>query len=133
MASWTTACHWRLQMPRMSGSYNDPAPRILRSPTHPAQAWTPIFSASCLTLWRSLVWNGIHQGNRPVAAWMNGSCRGAVRPLDNELRHSSQRFTMRSPSLRVQPTRPTNVPLLPLLSLRLTAQKKKVTKACLPG
>ncbi len=50
----------------MAGSYNDPA--------HPAQAWTPIFSTSCLTLWRSWVWNSLPQRNRPVATWIKVSC-----------------------------------------------------------
>ncbi len=82
-------------------------------------------------LWRSWVWNGLPQKNCPVAFWMNGYCRCTVSPLDNELRHSSQRFMMRSPSLGMHPTHP--VPLLPLPSLRSTAQKKKVTTACLPS
>ncbi len=90
-ANWTTACHWRLQMPRSCRAHTTtPPPHSLRSPANQAQAWTPIFSASCLTLWRSWVWNGLPQRNCPAAAWMNGSCRGAIRPLDNELRHSSQ-------------------------------------------
>ncbi len=57
-----------------------------------------------LTLWRSWVWNGLPHRNHPVGAWMSGSCLGAIRPLDNELRHSSQRFTTRSPSLGMHPT-----------------------------
>ncbi len=64
---------------------------------------------------------------------MNGSYQDAVRPLNNELRLSSQRFTTRSPSLGVHPSHPTYVPLLPPPSLRSTAQKKKVTTACLPS
>ncbi len=75
------------------------------------QAWMPIFSASCITLWKSWVWNGLPQRNLPVASWINGSCRGAVRPLDNELRHSSQRFMM-SPSLGVLQTHPAYLPRL---------------------
>ncbi len=58
----------------LSGSSHDPASCSLRSPAHPAQAWTPIFSTSYLMLWRSWVWSGLLQRNRPVAAWMNGSC-----------------------------------------------------------
>ncbi len=100
-----TACHWRLQMPRSCRARTMTLPpRSLRSPAHPAQAWTPIFSVSCLTLWRSWVWNGLPHRNHPVGAWMSGSCRGAVRPLDNKLHHSSQRFTTRSPSLGMHPT-----------------------------
>ncbi len=58
-ARWTTACHWRLQMRRSCRARTTTPPScILRSPVHPAQAWMPIFSASCLTLWRSWVWNG---------------------------------------------------------------------------
>ncbi len=102
----------------LSGSYHDPAP------LYPAQAWTPIFSASCLTLWRR-VWNGLPQRNRSVATWMNGSCRSAARPLVNNLHHSSQSSTMRSPNLDMHPTRPAYVPLLPLPSLRSKARKEK--------
>ncbi len=131
MASWTTACHWRLQRQRSCWARTTtPPPRSLRSPAHPAQAWMPIFSTSCLMLWRSWVWNGLPQKNRPVAAWMNGYCQRAVSPLDNELHHSSQRFTMRSPSLGVHPTHP--VPLLPLPSLRSTAQKKRLRQPASP-
>ncbi len=36
---------------------------------------------------------------------MNGSCQGAIRSLDNELCHISQRSTTRSPNLGVHPTR----------------------------
>ncbi len=116
----------------LSGSYNDPTPSHSAQPAHPAQQWTSIFSASCLRLWRSWVWNGLPQRNLPVAVWMNGPCGGAVRPLDNELCHSSQRSTTRSPNLGVHHTRPAYVPLLPPPSLRSTVRKKKVTTACLP-
>ncbi len=109
----------------LSGSYHDPAP------LYPAQAWTPIFSASCLTLWRR-VWNGLPQRNRSVATWMNGSCWCAARLLVNNLHYSSQRSTMRSPNLDMHPTRPAYVPLLPLPSLRSKARKKKDTTACFP-
>ncbi len=132
-ASWTTACHWRLQMPRSCRARTmTPPPRSLRSPMHPAQAWTPIFSASGLTLWRNWAWNGIPQRSRPIAAWINGSCRGIVRPLDNKLHHYFWRSTTRLQSLGVHPTRPTYVSLLPPASLRSMAQKKNVTTACLP-
>ncbi len=33
-----------------------------------------IFSTSCLTLWRSWVWNSLPQRNRPVATWIKVSC-----------------------------------------------------------
>ncbi len=108
-----------------------PPPPSLRSSVHPAQTWMPIFSASCLALWRSWVWNGLPQRNRPVATWMTGSCRGAARPLVNELYHSFLRSTTRLQGLGVHPTRPAYVPLLPPPSLRSTAQKKKVMTACL--
>ncbi len=79
MASWTTACQWWLQMQRSCRAHTMTSPlRILRSAEHPAQAWMPMFSASWLTLWRSWVWNGLPQGNRPIATWMNDSCRGTT-------------------------------------------------------
>ncbi len=60
-ARWTTACHWQLQKRRSCRARTMiQPPCILRSPAHQAQAWTPIFSASCLTLWRR-VWNGLPQ------------------------------------------------------------------------
>ncbi len=49
----------------LSGSYNDPAPLQSAQPVHAAQALTPIFSTSCLTLWRSWVWNGPPRGTVP--------------------------------------------------------------------
>ncbi len=58
----------------LSGS----TPCILHSPAHPAES-----------------------RNHPVAAWMNGSCRGAARPLINELCHSSKRSTTTSPNLGI--------------------------------
>ncbi len=106
-ARWMTACHWRLR-----------------------RSW--IFSTSCLTLWRSWVWNGLPQMKRPVAAWMNGSCRGTAKPLVNELRHSSQWSTTRSTNFGMHPNRTAYVPLLPPPSLRSTARKKKDVTACLP-
>ncbi len=123
-ATWTTACHWRLQMRRSCRArLTTPPTCSLRSPAHPAQAWTPIFSASCLMLWKSWVWIGLLQRNRPVAAWMNGSCRGTVRPMVNKLHHSSQRSMTRSPDLGVPYSS----------SPQLTALKKKGMTACLPG
>ncbi len=40
---------------------------------------------------------GLHQRNHPVATWMYGSCRGAIRPLVNELHHSFLKSTTRLP------------------------------------
>ncbi len=77
------------------------------------------------------MWNGLPQKNCPVATWMNGSCRGATRPLVNELRHSSQRSTMRSPNLGIHPTHPAYVPLLPTPLLRSTVLNKKNKTVCL--
>ncbi len=114
------------------GSYHDPAPCILRSPAHPAQVWTLFFSATCLTLWRSWIWNGLPQRNHPVAALMNGFCRSAARPLINEICHSSQMSTMRLPNPGVHPTRPAYVPLLPPSSLRSMAWKKNYMTDCIP-
>ncbi len=113
----------------LSGSYHSPAP--LHSASHPVQAWTLIFSVSCLILWRSWDWNGLPQRNRPVSACMNGSFQGATRPLVNELRHSSQRFTTRSPNHGVHPTHPAYLPLLPPPPLQSTAWNKKDTTTCL--
>ncbi len=96
-ARWTTACHWRLQIQQPLPLAVSAAQRI--QPKHGCQSFP------CLMLWRSWVWNGLPQGNCPVAAWMNVSCRGATRSLINELHHSSQRSTTRSPNLGVHPTR----------------------------
>ncbi len=105
-----------------------PPPCILRSPAHPAQAWTPIFSMSCLMLRGSWIWNGLPQRNHPVASWMNGFCRCAARTLVNELRHSPQRSTLRSPNLGVHPTRASSSSAL----TSVDGVEKKYTTACLP-
>ncbi len=94
------------------------------------------FSASCLTLWRSWVWNGLPQRNCPIAAWMNGSCQGTARaqpghsqaPRQRALPFFSEVHDEINKSWRV----PYYMPLLLLPSLRLKAQKKKDTTACLP-
>ncbi len=126
-----TACHWWLQMRRsVQARTTTPPPYILRSPVHPARAWMPIFSASCLMLWKSWVWNGLPQRNRPVAAWKKDSCRDISRPLVNEHLHSFQRSTMRSPNLGVHPIRPAYVPLLPPPSLQ---SRKRIPQPASPG
>ncbi len=58
-------------------------------------------------------------------------CRGAVRPLNNDHRRSSLKFTTRSRDLGAPLTLPTSILPLHLPSLRLTALKKKDMRGCL--
>ncbi len=56
----------------------------------------PKFSVSSQKRLKSWVWSGLHQRSPLAAVWMSGSCRGAVRPLSNDHRRSSLKFTTRS-------------------------------------
>ncbi len=125
-ARWTTACHWQLQMQRSCRARTTILPPCIQ-PRHGRRSFPHL--VQCCGGGFGMV---SHRRNRSVATWMNGSCRSAARPLVNNLHHSSQRSTMRSPNLDMHPTRPAYVPLLPLPSLRSKARKKKDTTACLP-
>ncbi len=62
---------------------------------------------------------------------MSGFCRGAVRPLNNDHRRSSLKFTTSSRDLGAPLTLPASVLPLHLPSLRLTALKKRDMRGCL--
>ncbi len=81
---------------KLPGSYHDPAS------LHSAQPSTssPVMDGDLFRVLSNAVEelgleSGQPQRNRPVAAWMNCSCRGIARPLVNKLRHSTQRSTTR--------------------------------------
>ncbi len=68
----------------------------------------------------------------PLAAvWMSGFCRGAVRPLSNDHRRSSLKFTTSSRDLGAPLTLPASVLPLHPPSLQLTALKKRDMRGCL--
>ncbi|KAL0203474.1 hypothetical protein M9458_001492, partial [Cirrhinus mrigala] len=107
-------------------------PRHLQSPARPAQAWMPNYYASCLKVWRSWTWSGPRLRSPLVAAWKNGSCRGAVKPLATEPRHSFLRAMKRLPSHGAPPTWSACVPPLPLgtalpSSLSMVLKKRGMT------
>ncbi len=59
----------------------------------------PNFSVSSQKRLKSWVWSGLHQRSPLAAVWMSGFCRGAVRPLSNDHRRSSLKFTTSSRDL----------------------------------
>ncbi len=61
----------------------------LVNPASLSQARMPTFSASYQELWMSWAWSGLHRRSPPTAAWISGSCHGAVSPLVSEFYHSS--------------------------------------------
>ncbi len=66
-----------------------------------------------------------------IAAWTNGSCRGAARPLVSEPLHFSQRTIASLQSRGMLPTRLVLALTSILLSPQWTALKKRVTRRCL--
>ncbi len=66
-----------------------------------------------------------------IAAWTNGSCRGAARPLVSEPLHFSQRTIASLQSHGMLPTRLVLALTPVLLSPQWTALKKRVTRRCL--
>ncbi len=115
----------------LSGSVTDPAPQVCLRPAPPKPGWMPNFSVSSQKRLKSWVWSGLHQRSPLAAVWMSGFCRGAVRPLNNDHRRSSLKFTTSSRDLGAPLTLPASVLPLHLPSLRLTAQKKRDMRGCL--
>ncbi len=109
--------------PVVSGRSMGPAP--------PKPGWMPNFSVSSQKRLKSWVWSGLHQRSPLAAVWMSGFCRGAVRPLSNDHRRSSLKFTTSSRDLGAPLTLPASVLPLHPPSLRLTALKKRDMRGCL--
>ncbi len=80
---------------------------------------------------KSWVWSGLHQRSPLAAVWISGFCRGAVRPLNNDHRRSSLKYTTSSRDLGALLTLPASVLPLHLPSLRLMALKKRDMRGCL--
>ncbi len=80
---------------------------------------------------KTWVWSGLHQRSPLAAVWMSGFCRGAVRPLNNDHRRSSLKFTTSSRDLGAPLTPPASVLPLHPPSLRLMALKKRDMRECL--
>ncbi len=80
---------------------------------------------------KSWVWSGLHQRSPLAAVWISGFCWGAVRPLNNDHRRSSLKYTTSSRDLGALLTLPASVLPLHLPSLRLTALKKRDMRGCL--
>ncbi len=108
-----------------------PPPQVCPRPAPPRPGWMPNFSVSSQKRLKSWVWSGLHQRSPLAAVWMSGFCRGAVRPLNNDHRRSSLKFTTSSRDLGAPLTLPASVLPLHLPSLRLTALKKRDMRGCL--
>ncbi len=91
----------------------------------------PNFSVSSQKWLKSWVWSDLHQRSPLAAVWRSGFCRGAVRPLNNDHRRSSLKFTTSSRDLGAPLTLPASVLPLHPPSLRLTALKKRYMRGCL--
>ncbi len=91
----------------------------------------PNFSVSSQKRLKSWVWSGLHQRSPLAAVWMSGFCWGAVRPLSNDHRRSSLKFTTSSRDLGAPLTLPASVLPLHPPSLQLTALKKRDMRGCL--
>ncbi len=115
----------------LSGSVTDPPPHVCPRPAPPKPGWMPNFSVSSQNRLKSWVWSGLHQRSPLTAVWMSGSCRGAVRPLSNDPRCSSLKFTTSSRDLGAPLTLPASVLLLHPPSPQLTALKKRGMRGCL--
>ncbi len=115
----------------LSGSVTDPAPSGLPAPSAAKAGMDAelfrVLSKAVEEL--GLEWSPPEE---PLAAvWMSGFCRGAVRPLSNDHRRSSLKFTTSSRDLGAPLTLPASVLPLHPPSLRLTALKKRDMRGCL--
>ncbi len=108
-----------------------PPPQVCPRPASPKPGWMPNFSVSSPKRLKSWVWSGLHQRSPLAAVWMSGFCRGAVRPLNNDHRHSSLKYMTSSRDLGALLTLPASVLPLHLPSLRLMALKKRDMRGCL--
>ncbi len=117
-ASWMTACHWWPQMPRSCRACTTtPPPRSLHSPGMDADL-SRVLSNTLEEL--GLEWSPPEEPSRSrLDEWfLPGRLFPEVHDEITKSRHA--------------PTYPVYMPLLPPPSLRSTAQKKRVTTACLP-
>ncbi len=117
-ASWMTACHWRPQMPRSCRvCTSTPPPRSLHSLGMDADL-SRVLSNTLEEL--GLEWSPPEEPSRSrLDEWfLPGRLFPEVHDEITKSRHA--------------PTYPVYMPLLPPPSLRSTAQKKRVTTACLP-
>ncbi len=75
--------------------------------------------------------NGLRPRSHLVAGWTSGFSRGAIRPSVNAHPPSYPKFMTSSQNRGAPPTHLASVLLLPLLSHRLMALKRKDTRTCL--
>ncbi len=115
----------------LSGSVTDPAPSGLPAPSAAKAGMDAELFRVLSKRLKSWVWSGLHQRSPLAAVWMSGFCRGAVRPLNNDHRHSFLKFTTSSRDHGAPLTLPASVLPLHLSSLRLTALKKRDMRGCL--
>ncbi len=115
----------------LSGSVTDPAPSgFARAQRRQSRMDAELFRVLSKRL-MSWVWSGLHQRSPLAAVWMSGFCQGAVRPINNDHRRSSLKFTTSSRDLGAPLTLPASVLPLHPPSLRLTALKKRDMRGCL--
>lgn len=115
----------------LSGSYVDPNPLPSAQPSAASTGMdTELYRVLSKALEElGMEWSPPEEPTRSRSE--SDSSRGTVRPLDNELHHSSRRSTMRSPSLGLSLTLPTFVPRLHPPSRLSTVLMKRGTRNCL--
>ncbi len=113
----------------LSDSVTDAA--LLPSSAPSAAGWMPNFSVSSQNWLKSWDWSGLHQKSPLAAVWTRGSCWVAVRPLANDPRRSSAKFTTSSRDHGTPPTLLTSILPLHSPSLQLTSLKKRSVRRCL--
>ncbi len=115
----------------LSGSITDPAPSRLPAPSAAKAGMDAELFRVLSKRLKSWVWSCLHQRSPLAAVWMSGSCRGAVRPLSNDPRRSSLKFTTSSRDLGAPLNLPASVLPLHPPSPQLTALKKRGMRGCL--
>lgn len=130
-----TTCLWPLLSARSgrSPATTPPLHHLKRLLKH-SPAWTLSSCESSPRWYNSLAWTGQLQKSLSAADLTNGSCRQgtASRLHSSGLPRSSQRSIKSFLKCGVSPTRHASTLPYQLLSLRLTALKKRVTLSSLP-
>ncbi len=107
-----------------------PPLRFARAQRRQSRDGCRLFRVLSKAVWRAGFGVVSTRGGPLAAVWMSGFCQGAVRPLNNDHRRSSLKYTTSSRDLGALLTLPASVLPLNLPSLRLMALKKRDMRGC---